>query len=282
MKNLALVVEDGAERGTARGNGDRTAGLALRALPGHAAARADLGFRQCPARSHHPVPAPDRGRLRGRGRHPRRDRRDAAFTRSGTTSASARRKSRRSRSSTGGARRLPPTRTTIGRLGRGSASASTFSSRPGSTKLIAAVAPAADDTFLEIGPGRGALTRAPGGPVVARVVAVEIDRDLAAALPSRVPATCPRRHGRLSRRSTCQPAARRGHARARGRQPSLQHFVAHPLPPARRGRRRAPVSRRDADAAEGGRRPDRRPARHLRVRHARRAGRVAGGRRSGC
>ena len=49
------------------------------------------------------------------------------------------------------------------------------------------LAPAPDDTFLEIGPGRGALTR-PLAPRVARIVAVEIDRDLAAACPSRLPA----------------------------------------------------------------------------------------------
>jgi 16S rRNA (adenine1518-N6/adenine1519-N6)-dimethyltransferase len=54
-------------------------------------------------------------------------------------------------------------------------------------KLIDALAPAPDDTFLEIGPGRGALTR-PLAPRVARIVAVEIDRDLAASLPSQVPA----------------------------------------------------------------------------------------------
>jgi 16S rRNA (adenine1518-N6/adenine1519-N6)-dimethyltransferase len=53
-------------------------------------------------------------------------------------------------------------------------------------KLIAAVSPAAHETVLEIGPGRGALTRALA-PRVARIVAVEIDRDLAAALPSCVP-----------------------------------------------------------------------------------------------
>ena len=44
-------------------------------------------------------------------------------------------------------------------------------------KLVAAVAPRRDERFLEIGPGRGALT----GPLAARaarVVAVEIDRDL--------------------------------------------------------------------------------------------------------
>src|SRR5687768_9954980 len=52
-------------------------------------------------------------------------------------------------------------------------------------KLIAALDVSRDDTFLEIGPGRGALTR----PLAARagqVVAVEIDRDLAAALPNTV------------------------------------------------------------------------------------------------
>ena len=54
-------------------------------------------------------------------------------------------------------------------------------------KLIAALETSANDTFLEIGPGRGALTRALA-PHVARIVAVEIDRDLAAALPAQVPA----------------------------------------------------------------------------------------------
>ena len=48
-------------------------------------------------------------------------------------------------------------------------------------RIVAAVAPAATDTVLEIGPGRGALT----GPLLetgAEVHAVEIDRDLAALL----------------------------------------------------------------------------------------------------
>lgn len=53
-------------------------------------------------------------------------------------------------------------------------------------KVVDAIDPAPDDTFLEIGPGRGALTAALG-PRVRRVIAVEIDRDLAAALPARVP-----------------------------------------------------------------------------------------------
>ncbi len=53
-------------------------------------------------------------------------------------------------------------------------------------KLIAALGTSPDDAFLEIGPGRGALTRALA-PHVARIVAVEIDRDLAAALPAHAP-----------------------------------------------------------------------------------------------
>ena len=53
-------------------------------------------------------------------------------------------------------------------------------------KLIRAVQPSSDDTFLEIGPGRGAVTMALA-PLAGRVIAVEIDRDLAAALPGKVP-----------------------------------------------------------------------------------------------
>jgi len=48
-------------------------------------------------------------------------------------------------------------------------------------KLIGAIAPTQDQTFLEIGPGRGALTR-PLAARAGRVVAIEIDRDLAALL----------------------------------------------------------------------------------------------------
>ena len=53
-------------------------------------------------------------------------------------------------------------------------------------KVVAALDPQPGDTFLEIGPGRGALTIRLA-PRVARVIAVEIDRDLAAALPRAVP-----------------------------------------------------------------------------------------------
>jgi 16S rRNA (adenine1518-N6/adenine1519-N6)-dimethyltransferase len=84
------------------------------------------------------------------------------------------------------ARRSPPTKTTIGNRPR-KRFGQHFLEQAWVDKLIAAVAPAPDDTFLEIGPGRGALTRALA-PRVARIIAVEIDRDLAAELPSRVPA----------------------------------------------------------------------------------------------
>jgi 16S rRNA (adenine1518-N6/adenine1519-N6)-dimethyltransferase len=51
-------------------------------------------------------------------------------------------------------------------------------------KLITAIKPQPDDHFIEIGPGRGAIT-APLAQRVASLVAVEVDRDLAAALEAR-------------------------------------------------------------------------------------------------
>jgi 16S rRNA (adenine1518-N6/adenine1519-N6)-dimethyltransferase len=53
-------------------------------------------------------------------------------------------------------------------------------------RLVDAVGPKPDDTFLEIGPGRGALTRVLATRV-ARLVCVEIDRDLAAPLAASLP-----------------------------------------------------------------------------------------------
>jgi 16S rRNA (adenine1518-N6/adenine1519-N6)-dimethyltransferase len=53
-------------------------------------------------------------------------------------------------------------------------------------KLLRAVAPGTDETFFEIGPGRGALTR-PLAARCRRVVAFEIDRDLAATLRDEAP-----------------------------------------------------------------------------------------------
>jgi 16S rRNA (adenine1518-N6/adenine1519-N6)-dimethyltransferase len=49
------------------------------------------------------------------------------------------------------------------------------------TRLVGLIAPAPDDTFLEIGPGRGAITRQLASRA-RRVVAIEIDRDLARGL----------------------------------------------------------------------------------------------------
>ena len=48
-------------------------------------------------------------------------------------------------------------------------------------KLVAALGVAADDAILEIGPGRGAITR-PLSAQAGRLLAIEIDRDLAADL----------------------------------------------------------------------------------------------------
>jgi 16S rRNA (adenine1518-N6/adenine1519-N6)-dimethyltransferase len=53
-------------------------------------------------------------------------------------------------------------------------------------KVVDAIQPAAEDVFLEIGPGRGALTYALAERAAA-VVAVEIDRTLAAALRRSAP-----------------------------------------------------------------------------------------------
>jgi len=56
-----------------------------------------------------------------------------------------------------------------------------FLERPWAARVLDAIRPGADETFIEIGPGRGALTR-PLAAAVAHLVAVEIDRDLVAAL----------------------------------------------------------------------------------------------------
>jgi 16S rRNA (adenine1518-N6/adenine1519-N6)-dimethyltransferase len=53
-------------------------------------------------------------------------------------------------------------------------------------KLVAAIEPHGDDRFLEIGAGPGALTLRLA-PAVAHLTAVEVDRDLAAALAPQLP-----------------------------------------------------------------------------------------------
>ncbi len=54
------------------------------------------------------------------------------------------------------------------------------------TKVVHAIAPAASDEFIEIGPGRGALTT-PLAAAAAHVTAFEIDRDLVARLRAAAP-----------------------------------------------------------------------------------------------
>ncbi|MBI4484858.1 MAG: hypothetical protein HY655_02495, partial [Acidobacteria bacterium] len=62
-----------------------------------------------------------------------------------------------------------------------------FLEPPWVDKVLRAIAPASDQTFIEIGPGRGAMTRALTARA-RRVVAFEIDRDLAAGLKQTAPA----------------------------------------------------------------------------------------------
>jgi 16S rRNA (adenine1518-N6/adenine1519-N6)-dimethyltransferase len=52
------------------------------------------------------------------------------------------------------------------------------------SKLLDAIAPSAEERFVEIGPGRGAIT-APLAGKASRVLAIEVDRDLAADLVAR-------------------------------------------------------------------------------------------------
>lgn len=53
-------------------------------------------------------------------------------------------------------------------------------------RLVAAIEPHSDDRFLEIGPGPGALTRRLA-PRVGHITAVELDREMVAALAPRLP-----------------------------------------------------------------------------------------------
>jgi 16S rRNA (adenine1518-N6/adenine1519-N6)-dimethyltransferase len=61
-----------------------------------------------------------------------------------------------------------------------------FLERAWADKVVAAIDPAPDDRFLEIGAGPGALTRRLA-PRVAHLTAVEIDRDMVAALAPTLP-----------------------------------------------------------------------------------------------
>ena len=118
-------------------------------------------------------------------------------------------------------------------------------------KLVAVIDPRPEQTFLEIGPAGGAhkaLARA------RPLVAVEIDRDLAAALPERVPGTVRVVEGDSGRRLAA--LLRRAPSGARRRQPALQRGHAD-SGQASRVEPRAALRRRHGDAAEGGRRAGR-------------------------
>ena len=103
-------------------------------------------------------------------------------------------------------------------------------------KVVAAIHPTLNDEFVEIGPGRAALTT-PLAASAKRVVAFEIDRDLAVAL-----------RGRFSEvelvieTSTSSSDSRRG-------QSALQRRVTDSVQANRTVRERGPDRRRDADAA---------------------------------
>lgn len=96
--------------------------------------------------------------------------------------------------------------------------------RPASVeRLLGVIAPRAADVFLEIGPGRGALTL-PLAEKVSRVVAVEVDPRLAAGLRARAPAKVEVIVGdalALDLRSLVPPASRLAG--------NLPYFISSPL-----------------------------------------------------
>ena len=129
MQNLALVVEE-------EPNAELLAEMEVEPpdslyglyqgipLPG-----THLGARQCAPRLHHAVPASHRSRPRSRGRDSRCHRRDPHSRSRPLLSGSAKRKSRRSRSGTGGVTRSAPMRTTSEGVGTSSVGASRLGHR---------------------------------------------------------------------------------------------------------------------------------------------------------
>jgi len=115
-------------------------------------------------------------------------------------------------------------------------------------KVIRAIDPKPDETFLEIGPGRGALTV----PLAARagsVVAVELDRDLAAELTRTAPPNLTVIEGdfldgAISRRAEhAPPLQASSHVRVAG---NLPYNVSSPILFKLRDMRAAGVGIRDA------------------------------------
>ena len=139
---------------------------------------------------------------------------------------------------------------------RGSGSDSTSSRRPGWTSSLPRSTRHRTTRSSRLAP---AAARSPGRwrRACAQLVAVEIDRDLAAALPADVPPNVRVVQGDFLDVESRRPASRRAAASTRRRQPSLQRLVADPVQAARRRERGPAVPRCDADAAEGSRRPAR-------------------------
>ena len=149
-------------------------------------------------------------------------------------------------------------------------------------KVVRAIAPQPDETFLEIGPGPRRADAAAGRARASACVAFEIDRDLAAGLRASRSAEPHGRRGRLPRRRR-RPTPRRarladGRDRRRPgrRQPALQRRLADPVqarravtrPACRSPTRRVMLQREVADrllaapGSDGLRRPQR-PDRHI-------------------
>ena len=159
MQNIAIVVEDEPARETARGDGDRAARLALRALPGHAAARTHVG---------HGNGLPDRITIFQRPIEEDCEDEDDVRAVIGETlihevghyfglseEEIEEIEERYWRGETLG----PDEDDELTRSARAAKRFGQHFLEPAwVAKLIASIAPAPDDTFLEIGPGRGALT----------------------------------------------------------------------------------------------------------------------------
>ena len=109
-----------------------------------------------------------------------------------------------------------------------------FLERAWAEKVVRAIAPTADQTFFEIGPGRGAIT-ALLASAAREVFAFEIDRDLAESLRRDGPPTVSRGRGRFPDDHFGTIAFRTGRAgsranvHSRGGQPALQRRVTHPV-----------------------------------------------------
>lgn len=95
-------------------------------------------------------------------------------------------------------------------------------------KVVEAIAPRPGDRFLEIGPGRGALTLGLAARA-AEVSAVEVDRDAVAALAAILPANARAVEGdvlRVDLEEIARDLARRGPVRVAG---NLPYYISSPI-----------------------------------------------------